>query len=132
MTQARFSKIRREMRKLQPADVSGRVLSVGGLGLRACGLGESAKIGDRACVAGKIAAEVVATDPSGVSLLPFGVWDGIGRGDQVQLSPEGAEIYPDRRWIGRVVDAFGEPMDDYDLPDGARAYPLRAGAAQCL
>lgn len=122
----KFSQLRSAMRKIPGANVSGRVLSVGGLGLTACGLGESAKIGDRACVAGRIPAEVVSASPEGIRLLPFGTWDGIGRGDEVSLSENGTEIYPGDDWIGRVVDAYGEPIDQYELPDGPQGYPLRA------
>lgn len=120
-----FSQLRSEMRKIPSSLVSGKVISVGGLGLMASGLGESAKIGDRALVAGRIPAEVVATDSEGIRLLPFGTWDGIGRGDRVELMPGAGDIFPGQDWIGRVVDAFGEPLDGLDLPDGPCGYPLR-------
>ena len=110
----KFSQLRSAMRKLPGPIVSGKVTTVGGLGLVASGLGESAKIGDRACVAGRIPAEVVATSPEGVRLLPFGTWDGIGRGDNVDLRAGAADIFPGPEWVGRVVDAFGDPLDGID------------------
>ncbi len=122
----KFSQLRSAMRKLPGPIVSGKVTTVGGLGLVASGLGESAKIGDRACVAGRIPAEVVATSPEGVRLLPFGTWDGIGRGDKVDLRAGAADVFPGPEWVGRVVDAFGEPLDGVELPDGPCAYPLRS------
>lgn len=122
----KFSQMRSSLRKLSGPAVSGKVTSVGGLGLTASGLGETAKIGDAALVAGRIRAEIVATSPEGIRLLPFGTWDGIGRGDQVELQPGGGDIFPGSEWIGRVVDAFGEPLDGIALPDGPCAYPLRS------
>nr|WP_325250188.1 FliI/YscN family ATPase [Amylibacter sp.] len=120
-----FSQLRSALRKIPGPIVSGKVVSVGGLGLTASGLGESAKIGDMAMVAGRIQSEVVATGADGIRLLPFGTWDGIGRGDVVDLKPGASDIFPGDDWIGRVVDAFGEPLDGIDLPDGPCAYPLR-------
>jgi flagellum-specific ATP synthase len=121
----KFSQIRSNMRKISGSLVEGRVTSIEGLSLVASGLGESAKIGDRARVSSKIDAEIVATSPDGVRLLPFGTWDGVGRGDTVELTSGGTDIFPGPEWLGRVVDAFGEPMDEIELPDGPAPYALR-------
>ena len=125
----KFSQLRSAMRKLPGPIVSGKVTTVGGLGLVASGLGESAKIGDRACVAGRIPAEVVATSPEGVRLLPFGTWDGIGRGDPSRdPSKELWEV------LRRAIDEHEDENEDHhrhrdDDGAGAAHLPLRAPPA---
>jgi len=43
------------------------------------------------------------------------------------LPLEGASVRPTMAWRGRVIDAFGEPIDGKGpLPQGPAAYPLRA------
>ena len=38
-------------------------------------------------------------------------------------------IYPHPSWLGRVINAFGEPVDGKGpLPKGNVAYPVRAAA----
>jgi flagellum-specific ATP synthase len=45
-------------------------------------------------------------------------------GDRVWLDPE-PSVRPCAAWIGRVIDAFGAPLDGRPLVDGAIAAPLR-------
>jgi flagellum-specific ATP synthase len=51
---------------------------------------------------------------------------GIGLGNRVEVAAMPPAIFPDRRWLGRVVNAMGEPIDGKGpLAHGPVAYPLR-------
>jgi flagellum-specific ATP synthase len=60
--------------------------------------------------------------------MPFGSLDGIGLGCKAEEVPGANAIYPHLGWLGRVVNAMGEPIDGKGpLPTGRTAYPLRSG-----
>ena len=51
----------------------------------------------------------------------------VGARAEIRIEPQGSAVRPTRAWLGRVVDAFGEPIDGKGpLPQGLAAYPLRA------
>ncbi len=102
------------------AGVSGLLLTVRGLG-RLVGIGQHCMING---VHGPVRGEVVSIDATGCGLLPFGKWDGVTEGDPVEVLSEGPVLSPDASWIGRVVDAFGSPVDG--------AGPLRRGLVRHL
>ena len=59
--------------------------------------------------------------------MPLGPLDGISLGARADFDNSPPAIYPSRAWLGWVVDGFGPAMDDKGpLPQGAKAYPLKA------
>lgn len=108
--------------------VRGQVRSVRGMELAAAGLGRMALIGGQVMVAGRVRGEIVFVSESEALVVPFGSWEGIAAGDEVLLIGANPAIRPDDSWIGRVVDAFGLPVDDHALVAGNADYPLRAPA----
>jgi flagellum-specific ATP synthase len=60
---------------------------------------------------GERLAEVVAVGPDSASALVYGETNGIGRGDRVTRRSEGFGAVVSESFVGRVVDAFGNPMD---------------------
>ncbi len=57
--------------------------------------------------------------------MPFGAIDGVGMGSRAEVSVAEPVIYPSREWLGRVVNAFGEPIDGKGpLPAGNQGYPI--------
>ena len=59
--------------------------------------------------------------------MPFGFLEGIGMGCKVTVIEDEPVVYPGGGWLGRVINAMGEPIDGKGpLPRGARGYPLRA------
>ena len=126
--------------RLEPYRVSGRVLRCQG-SLAVCegisdlvGLGEACWIeqkqyNSRGCTSEQqpLLAEVVAIDQAGAHLLPFDRLDGIGVGARVIVAPDQNRIRPGEGWLGRVLDAFGRPLDGgQPLPPGHESYWLKA------
>ncbi|MFN3513278.1 MAG: flagellar protein export ATPase FliI [Phenylobacterium sp.] len=117
--------------RIDPLTVSGRVAAVNGLlieargGLTRLAVGARAEIrrlGDR-----PLAAEVVGFRETRALLMPFGPVEGVAPGAEIRIEPLGSAVRPTTAWLGRIVDAFGEPIDGKGpLPQGLAAYPLRA------
>jgi flagellum-specific ATP synthase len=108
----------------------GRVSGVMGMLLEVGGLPQRLAIGGHCQVAGqqgrRLTCEVVGFRAGRALLMPFGPLDGIGLGSKVEMAERPAAIYPDSGWLGRVVNAMGEPIDGKGpLPQGRVAYPLR-------
>lgn len=121
-----FSSLRSGLRALPLSDVRGQVQSLGGLELLAAGLGAEARLGAHVEVAGRVRGEIVAVGNGAASVLPFGTWEGIALADEVRLLPSDGALHPDPGWLGRVLDAFGRPLDGAALHQGDAAYPPRA------
>jgi flagellum-specific ATP synthase len=117
--------------RVDPLVVSGRVAAVNGLLIEARGGLTRLSIGARAEVirrgASPLAAEVVGFRDTRALLMPFGPLEGVAPGAEIRIRPEGAVVRPTRGWLGRIVDAFGNPIDGKGpLPTGLAAYSLRA------
>ena len=58
--------------------------------------------------------------------MPFGPVEGVAPGAEIRILSDAASVRPTLGWLGRVVDAFGKPVDGKGvLPSGLAAYPLR-------
>ncbi len=117
--------------RIDPLTVSGRVAAVNGLlieargGLTRLAVGARAQIERRA--AEPLDAEVVGFRDTRALLMPFGAVEGVAPGAEIRIAPEGAVVRPTLAWRGRVVDAFGKPIDGKGpLPQGPAAWPLRS------
>jgi flagellum-specific ATP synthase len=117
--------------RLDPLTVSGRVAAVNGLLIEARGGLSRLAVGARAEIERlaerPVAAEVVGFRESRALLMPFGSVEGVAPGAEIRIQPLGSAVRPTKAWLGRIVDAFGEPIDGKGpLPQGLAAYPLRA------
>jgi flagellum-specific ATP synthase len=113
----------------------GRVASVRGLLIESSGLDRGVAIGTRCRVIPRhgapSAAEVVGFDRGHALLMPFGSVDGVALGSQVVIAEQDAVVHPERSWLGRVVNALGEPIDGGPpLSRGPVGYRLRASPPQ--
>lgn len=109
----------------------GRVSSVQGLLVEVAGIQNEVSIGSRCMIENRrdvdVAAEVVGFRDDHALLMPFRALDGVGLGCRVVIGESDPVVYPNRGWLGRVVNALGEPVDGKGpLPRGVDAYPLRA------
>ena len=87
-------------------------------------------VGDRCEViardARRIPCEVIGFRAGQALLMPFQALEGVGLGCQAVLSAVRPVIRPHPDWLGRVVNAMGEPIDGKGpLPQGDTAHPLR-------
>jgi flagellum-specific ATP synthase len=108
----------------------GRVTAVLGMLLEIGGVPESLAVGGRCEILGRygsrLPCEVVGFRNNRALLMPFGAIDGIGLGCKAEVANSAPVVYPHEGWLGRVVNALGEPIDGKGpLPQGRVAYPLR-------
>jgi flagellum-specific ATP synthase len=117
--------------RLDPLTVSGRVAAVNGLLIEARGGLTRLAVGARAEIGRfgekPLSAEVVGFRDTRALLMPFGPVEGVAPGAEIRIEPLGSAVRPTKAWLGRIVDAFGHPIDGKGpLPTGMAAYPLRA------
>ncbi|MBL4749712.1 MAG: flagellar protein export ATPase FliI [Amylibacter sp.] len=125
-----FSELSMFARNLDSSKIVGEVSAVTGLSLTVSGLERAMGIGQRCLVHGRsnsILGEVVGVDTLGTHVLPFGTWDGVAVGDPVELTTQGNVIRPDASWVGRVMNALGQPLDNKGpLFEGTKPQSLKA------
>jgi flagellum-specific ATP synthase len=112
-------------------EIYGRVIGVRGLMLVIAGPIHAMSVGARLNVgtgAGRgIPCEVVGFDGNHALAMPFAPLDGVRRGDRAVVASAAGAIRPSDGWLGRVVNAMGEPIDGLGpLPAGPAPYSYRA------
>ena len=99
------------------------------------GLSEFVKIGDRVEILGGAApslAQVIRVGRDRALVKSFDNNAVVGLGAAVQCAGP-IEIAPDEEWIGRVLDAFGRPVDDRgELKHGDRYYSVNNAPPNAL
>jgi flagellum-specific ATP synthase len=73
----------------------------------------------------RLRAEVVALQGDRVMLMPFGDTAGIGRDCEVEALGPLADVPVGKALLGRVVDAFGEPLDGQPRPQLLQRQPVK-------
>jgi flagellum-specific ATP synthase len=110
--------------------IYGRVAGVRGLMVEVAGPVHAMSVGARVTVetgARPIPCEVVGFAGDQALLLPFAGLEGVRRGCKAQVSLAPAAVRPNMGWLGRVVNALGEPIDGKGpLPQGGEPMPFRA------
>jgi flagellum-specific ATP synthase len=108
----------------------GRVTAVLGMLLEVGGVPESLAVGGRCDILGRygsrVPCEVVGFRNNRALAMPFDAIDGIGLGCKAEIANSAPVVYPHPAWLGRVINALGEPIDGKGpLPRGNVAYKLR-------
>src|SRR5690349_11899003 len=92
----------------------GRVASVMGMLVEIAGVPDSLAVGGRCEVLSRdgrrLPCEVIGFRDGRALAMPFGAVDGIGLGCRAEVMARGAVVYPHESWLGRVVNAMGEPI----------------------
>lgn len=93
----------------------GRVTAVQGLMVEVGGVQRAVSVGGRCHLQArngkKVICEIIGFRDDRALLMPFGSIDGVGIGSKAELADAAPVIYPDASWLGRVVNAMGEPID---------------------
>lgn len=112
---------------------TGKVATVRGLIIACSGLREFLSIGSRCRVFRRnggeehaVLCEVVGFDEDYALLMPFEGIEGIGPGATIELLESQASIRPHESWLGRIIDATGQPVDGAGpLMNGVSPVPIR-------
>lgn len=121
--------IANEVSRLADYRVYGRVTDVVGLLVEIGGVQGALSVGDHCTVVARhgreVVCEVVGFRAGRALVMPFGPVDGIGMGCRVEIEGIEPAVYPDDSWLGRIVDAFGRPVDSVGpLQAGTVGYPI--------
>ena len=108
----------------------GRVTAILGMLIEIGGIARNLSIGGRCIVLSTLGepvpCEVVGFRAGRTLAMPFGALTGIGLGCRVDVATTPPALFPNAGWLGRVINAFGEPIDGKGpLPQGPIAHPLR-------
>lgn len=111
-------------------EVYGRVTKVLGLLVEIAGFGQGLSIGSHVHLKPRrdlvIPCEVVGFRDNHALLMPFGSLEGVTLGCPAMIQQNQPVITPDDRWLGRVINAMGQPIDGLGpLPQGGHPIPLR-------
>lgn len=100
---------------LPSAQIFGRVVGVQGLLIEVAGIENRLSVGGRCQVIARgerrVLCETVGFRDGKALMLPFGPLEGVGLGSKVELADAQPVILPTMNWLGRVVNALGEPID---------------------
>ncbi|MDO1558073.1 flagellar protein export ATPase FliI [Brevundimonas sp. 2R-24] len=126
-----MSSLAAAVRAVDPLVVTGKVAAVNGLLIEARGGLSRLAVGARAEIVRRdqtaLPAEVVGFRDAKALLMPYGPVEGVAPGAEIRLTGDRAAVRPSRAWMGRIIDAFGQPIDGKGpLPTGPIPYPLRA------
>jgi flagellum-specific ATP synthase len=127
---AALSALRTEVDGLDPTTVYGRVSSVRGLMIEVAGPLHAMHVGglvDLEVAPGRVVpSEVVGFSGERALVMPFGAVEGLRRGCRAVVRGAEGGVRPTAAWLGRVVNAMGEPVDGKGpLPAGPRLVPFR-------
>ncbi len=121
----------REIAELPATTTFGRVVGVRGLLIEVAGPVHEMSVGSRLAIdaaSGRsVPAEVIGFEGAKALCLPFGALEGVRMGCRAVVVAADGSVRPSEAWLGRVVNALGEPLDGKGpLPQGAEARHLRA------
>ncbi len=125
-----FDQLIRDIDQIPDCSRYGRVTAVSGLMVEVGGIEKELSVGGRCIVETRdrrrIPCEVVGFRQGRALAMPFGALDGVGLGCRALVAGDQAMIYPTDAWLGRVVNALGEPVDGKGpLPQGPQGTPIR-------
>lgn len=120
-----------EIGRLSDISVYGRVSEILGMLIEIGGAPSTLSVGDRCNIVARdgreIGCEIIGFRDGRALAMPFQALEGVGLGCKAVIQPARPAIRPNRGWLGRVVNALGEPIDGKGpLPEGDIDYPMRA------
>ncbi|MEZ5815076.1 MAG: flagellar protein export ATPase FliI [Alphaproteobacteria bacterium] len=115
---------------LTQTETYGEVTKILGLLVEIAGFGSALSIGSHVHLRPNnklnIPCEVVGFKDGHALLMPFGTLEGVGLGCKAFIQDTPPVITPDDRWLGRVINGMGEPIDGLGpLQQGGHPIPLK-------
>jgi flagellum-specific ATP synthase len=109
----------------------GRVKAIQGMLIEIEGLGERLSVGDRCHLEIRnkpaVVCEIVGFRDNRALAMPFGPLEGVGLDCRAVVGESQPVAYPDKKWLGRVINAFGDAIDGgAPIQLGQIPYPLKA------
>jgi flagellum-specific ATP synthase len=119
-----------EIDAIDEIEVFGRVKAVQGLLIEIVGPVRELRVGGRVSIetqsGASLACEIIGFRDGHALCLPFGPIEGVRLGCRAIFFGHDGAAYPSMQWLGRVIDANGEPIDGKGpVVRGEKAYPLR-------
>jgi flagellum-specific ATP synthase len=118
-----------QISELDGVEIFGRVVGVRGLMVEVAGPLFAMSVGARVVIdtgARGIPCEVVGFSGPNALLMPFAALEGVRRGCRAVVTATPAAVRPTAHWLGRVINAMGEPIDGKGrLPAGSSPYTFR-------
>ncbi|MCP1856350.1 flagellum-specific ATP synthase [Bradyrhizobium japonicum] len=111
-------------------NIYGRVVGVRGLMVEVAGPIHAMSVGARLVIETganrSIPCEVIGFSGNNAVVMPFAGLDGVRRGCKAVIANAANQVRPSSAWLGRVVNALGEPIDGKGpLPQGPAPMPYR-------
>jgi flagellum-specific ATP synthase len=117
--------------ELDGAVIYGRVAGVKGLMVEVAGPVHAMPVGARLTIetgsGAGVPCEVIGFSGENALVMPFAAIEGVRRGCKAVVSAAAGVVRPSRAWLGRVVNALGQPIDGKGpIQGGPSPYPFRA------
>src|SRR4051812_32267862 len=111
-------------------NIYGRVVGVRGLMVEVAGPIHAMSVGARLVIETggnrSIPCEVIGFSGNNAVVMPFAGLDGVRRGCKAVIANAANQVRPCAAWLGRVVNALGEPIDGKGpLPPGPAPFSFR-------
>jgi len=119
-----------DISQLNTEKTSGSVTKILGLAVEITGVADRLSIGAMVYLCPKdgrrIPCETIGFRDGVALIMPFGTLDGVGLGCRAEIAGYAPTITPSHQWLGRVINALGEPLDGKGpLPQGDLPIPLK-------
>lgn len=116
--------------EIDDVNIYGRVAGVRGLMVEIAGPLHAMSVGDRVVIetgrSAPIPCEVTGFSGDNAVAMPFGSLDGVRRGCRAIIVNAASKVRPSPAWLGRVLNAMGEPIDGKGpLPQGPQPVSFR-------
>lgn len=119
-----------DIEAIDEVEVFGRVKTVQGLLIEVVGPVRELRVGGRVRIdttgGGTLQAEIIGFRDGHALCLPYGPLTGVRLGCKAVFQSHDGAVYPGEAWLGRVVNANGEPIDGKGpIARGIAGYPLK-------
>ena len=125
------SELKARLRLGSTVEHEGRIVKAMGTAIRVSGL--PARIGQRCSIQSSgqtepVLADVVGIDQGDAILVPLGLLRGIAVDSVVSITAQRPSIFVSTALLGRVLDGFGEPLDDQPANRSGKAADVHASS----